>query len=138
MVLADSGYWLALANRNDRWHPRALEVTAVLEQELIVTWPVLTETCHLLLTRVGAAAQTLFLDQISQCARCFQLEHEHLPKIQRLMTKYADLPMDLADASLVLAAEELHESRILSTDQRDFGAYRWKNHHPFKNLLLSD
>jgi predicted nucleic acid-binding protein len=33
------------------------------------------------------------------------------------MTKYADLPMDLADASLVLAANELGESKILSTDQ---------------------
>jgi predicted nucleic acid-binding protein len=43
--------------------------------------------------------------------------------------------MDLADASLVLLAEHLGHGRILSTDQRDFGAYRWKNHEPFHNLL---
>jgi predicted nucleic acid-binding protein len=43
--------------------------------------------------------------------------------------------MDLADASLVIAAEHLSSGRILSTDQRDFGAYRWKNRKPFQNLL---
>ena len=41
----------------------------------------------------------------------------------------------LADASLVLLAEHLGHGRILSTDERDFGAYRWKNRKPFKNLL---
>ena len=40
------------------------------------------------------------------------------------MEKYRDLPMDLADASLVLLAEALGSGRILSTDARDFGAYR--------------
>ena len=51
------------------------------------------------------------------------------------MRRYADLPMDLADASLVLLAEHLGHGRILSTDTRDFGAYRWKSRKPFKNLL---
>jgi predicted nucleic acid-binding protein len=52
------------------------------------------------------------------------------------MQKYADLPMDLAVASLVILAEELGHGRKLSTDQRDFKTYRWKNHKPFQNLLL--
>lgn len=52
------------------------------------------------------------------------------------MESYADLPMDLADASLVLLAEELGHGRILSTNNRDFNAYRWKRHKPFENLLL--
>jgi predicted nucleic acid-binding protein len=45
--------------------------------------------------------------------------------------------MDLADASLVVLAEELGSGRILSTDQRDFHTYRWKNRRPFHNLLLA-
>ncbi len=135
MILADTGYWLALANRNDRWHPRALEVTGQLNDRLVVTWPVLTETCHLLLARIGNRAQTVFLDQVSQCAEIFPLTSEHLAKIQLLMIQYADLPMDLTDASLVIAAEELGGGDILSTDERDFHAYRWKNHNPFNNLL---
>jgi uncharacterized protein len=43
--------------------------------------------------------------------------------------------MDLADASLVILAEELGSGRILSTDQRDFRTYRWKTRKPFQNLL---
>lgn len=50
----------------------------------------------------------------------------------KLMKKYADLAMDLADPPLVILAEELGHGRILSTDQRDFNAYRWKNHKPFQ------
>lgn len=44
---------------------------------------------------------------------------------------------DLADASLVLLAEELGHGRILSTDQRHFRTYRWKHRKPFENLLIS-
>jgi len=51
------------------------------------------------------------------------------------MRQYADLPMDLADASLVLLAEELGHERILSTDKRDFKTYHWKNHQPCTILL---
>jgi len=51
------------------------------------------------------------------------------------MTRYANLPMDLADASLVILAEHLGHGRILSTDERDFQTYRWKRHQPFENLL---
>jgi hypothetical protein len=67
----------------------------------------------------------------------FELNAEHSERIAELMRKYADLPMDLADASLVVLAEYLGHGRILSTDQRDFHTYRWKNHQPFENLLLT-
>ena len=126
MILADSGYWLALANSKDRWHRSALEVTRTLNDSLVVTWPVLTETCYLLLTRIGVLAQTSFLAQINACAEIFHLTDKHLPTMQLLMNQYADLPMDLADASLVIAAEELGSGLILSTDERDFHTYRWK------------
>jgi hypothetical protein len=46
--------------------------------------------------------------------------------------------MDLADASLVILAEAVGDGRIVSTDQRDFTTYRWKNHQPFRNLLDLD
>ena len=54
------------------------------------------------------------------------------------MSRYRDLPMDRADASLVILAEDLGEGRILSTDRRDFQGYRWKNTQPFANLLIPD
>ncbi len=65
----------------------------------------------------------------------FALEPRHLGRVRSLMEKYRDLPMDLADASLVVLAEELGSGEILSTDTRDFRTYRWKNRKPFRNLL---
>ncbi|BBL76072.1 hypothetical protein MishRS11D_31700 [Methylomagnum ishizawai] len=67
--------------------------------------------------------------------RVFQPDFVHLKRMIELMRRYADLPMDFADASLVVLAEHLGHGRIVSTDRRDFHAYRWKNHHPFINLL---
>lgn len=135
MVLADTGYWLALANARDRWHQAAVSVTRQLDEHLVVTWPVVTETCHLLLSRLGVQAELRFIEQVSTNVEIHELGQEHLGAIRVLMEKYADLPMDLADASLVMAATELGEGRILSTDQRDFNAYRWKDVEPFHNLL---
>ena len=58
MVLADTGYWLALANRRDRWHERAVAAGQRLTESLVVTWPVVTETSHLMLTCLGVHAGT--------------------------------------------------------------------------------
>jgi kynureninase len=66
----------------------------------------------------------------------FALETRHLPRLTALMRQYVNLPMDLADASLVVLAEHLGHGRILSTDQRDFDTYRRKNNKPFTNILL--
>ena len=66
----------------------------------------------------------------------FPLTDEHLPRLQQLLEQYQSLPMDLADASLVLLAEHLGHGRIVSTDERDFQTYRWKQHYTFTNLLL--
>lgn len=136
MILVDTGFWLALGNAKDRHHPAARHALAKVQEPLITTWPVLTETCHLLNARQGCDAATRFL--LSGAAGAFQvfdLEPAHLGRVSELMTKYRALPMDLADASLVICAEELNSGRILSTDTRDFGAYRWKNRKPFQNLL---
>ena len=137
MIIADTGFFLALANVRDRHHARARDVARGLSEGLITTWPVLTETCHLLVSRLGVKAELTFLAGISNGAvKLFDLEPEHLPLIEALMERYASLPMDLADASLVVLAESLGSGRILSTDQRDFQTYRWKHRKPFKNLLL--
>ncbi len=138
MIIADTGYWLALANRRDKHHARAVEVTLQLNEALITTWPVLTEVCHLLLNRLNVAAQLAFLRHFHQCAQLFELNTGHLVRCAELMEKYRDLPMDLTDASLIILAEQLGSGAIFSTDKRDFHAYRWKNTQPFKNLLLTD
>lgn len=139
MVLIDTGYWCALGNPKDKFHQQALLVTSTLKEDPVTTWPVITETCHLLQRELGAKAASQFINLLRvDSIDIFKIESDHLFRTQALMEKYADLPMDLTDASLVILAEELGHGRILSTDLRDFRAYRWKNHNPFQNLLLPD
>ena len=135
MVLADTGYWLALANKSDRWHEVAVAATRRLDEPLVVTWPVLTETCHLMLSRLGTLAELRFVEQISRNVDIHEMGKERIEDVRALMQKYSNVPMDLADASLVVAATDLGEGRILTTDQRDFNAYRWNDTEPFSNLL---
>jgi len=88
--------------------------------------------------RIGVAKTLAWLDALTaQGVGIFEMMANHLPRLTALMRQYGDLPMDLADASLVLLAEELGEGRIVSSDERDFQSYRWKNHQPFCNLLLA-
>ncbi len=137
-LIVDSGFWVALANPADRYHARAIAALETCEDQLFIsTWPVITEASHLIGRWMGHAAQMQFLRNL-QSGGCdlFPLEDGHWPRVLELMQHYRDLPMDLADASLVILAEALGHGRILSTDQRDFGAYRWKQHEPFENLLL--
>ena len=102
-------------------------------------WPVLTETCYLLLNRLGPEAQERFLASHAGGAFVVADPEIHGPdRMGPLMRKYRDLPMDAAAASLVLLAEALGHGRILSTDRRDFRTYRWKRRKPFENLLLRE
>lgn len=136
MIAVDAGFLYALADGRDRWHARAAALVSTAAEGWITTWPVLTETCHFLCSRLDPRfAYTLLEDVASGELLVWDVPPAAAAEIGRLMRKYAALPMDLADASLVLLAEHLGHGRILSTDMRDFGACRWKNRKPFKNLL---
>ena len=137
MIIADTGYWLALFNRADVHHDRAVVLSREIRERLVTTWPVLTETTHLLAARGQAELSLRFLERcFAGAADIVDLEARQRARVLELMRRYAKLPMDLADASLVLLAEKLGHGRILSTDRRDFETYRWKQHLPFENLLL--
>lgn len=138
MILADSGFWVALGNRRDRHHAAAQAALQRWSKEgFVSTWPVLTEVTHLLAARANVGQAVAFVDAVARGACAIPDPPEDaLHRAHALMRRYRDLPMDLADASLVILAEELGEGRILSTDLRDFDGYRWKNTQPFTNLLL--
>jgi predicted nucleic acid-binding protein len=137
MILTDTGFWLAFFNAKDKHHLQSVKIMSQLDEKLITTWPVITETCYLLGEHLNSKSQLRFVKVLEEdYVEIFDLQIKHLPRIHQLMYKYADLPMDFADASLVILAEELGYGRILSTDKRDFHTYRWKNRHPFQNLLM--
>lgn len=137
MVIADTGFWVAASSPRDKHHSAATSWLRQNDERLITTWPVITETCQLLAHRVGRSTEQAFLAGYAKDAfEVFLLGREHIPPLVVLMDKYRDLPMDLADASVVLLAEELGHGRILATDQRHLRTYRWKHRKPFENLLI--
>jgi predicted nucleic acid-binding protein len=137
MIIVDTGFWLALADAKDTYHGAANQAFKTYDEPLITTWSVMTETCYLLLTRKGVQAQIAFISNYHQkLFSVFDLPSDSGLRIAELMQQYASLPMDLADASLVILAEHLGHGHIFSVDQRDFNTYRWKNNQPFQNLLL--
>lgn len=139
MILVDSGFWVALGNRRDRHHAVAQAALERWSKEgFVSTWLVLTEVTHLLAARANVGQAVAFVEAIARGACAIpDPPQDALHRAHALMNRYRDLPIDLADASLVILAEDLGEGRILSTDQRDFDGYRWKNTQPFRNLLLS-
>ncbi len=138
MIIADTGFFVALGNQNDQKHQLAIQVLNTLNEPLITTYPVITETCYLLARGSGSNAQCIFLTEVAESAfEVFNLSCTNVTRMVELMQKYADLPMDMADASLVVLAEYLGHGRIVTVDQRDFNTYRWNNSNPFENLLLN-
>jgi predicted nucleic acid-binding protein len=139
MIIVDTVFWLALANQKDSLHSLAKkQFQKLINEQFITTWCVVTETCYLLPKRVGIDAPKIFIHKISTGKlQVFDLKIKHCQRIEELMQKYRDLPMDFADASLVILAEELGSGQILSVDYhyRDFNTYRWKNTEPFQNFF---
>ena len=136
MIIADTGFIYALLDKPDAWHERSVAAFDTADEGLITTWPVLTEAVHLIMRSLGTApAVALMQDVADGGLAIWNIDFESQQRVPSLMKRYSDLPMDLADASLVLLAETIGHGRILTTDERAFRTYRWKSRAPFQNLL---
>jgi predicted nucleic acid-binding protein len=99
-------------------------------------WPVLTEAVHLITRWLDAERAIALMQDVAEGdIALWDMTPQAGRAVPALTKRYADLPMDLADASLVLLAESLEHGRILTTDERDFRAFRWKSRRPFQNML---
>ena len=131
MTLCDASPLIALINQSDINHTRCVNALSSLPAPLVTTWPCFTEAMYLLGRYGGWLAQqelwSYLVDQIIFIH--FNDEQEQL-KMQVLMEQYRDLPMDLADASLVAAAEALNQKLIFTLDG-DFQIYRFRGNQPF-------
>jgi predicted nucleic acid-binding protein len=131
-ALIDAGPLVAAGSRRDRWRVVSVEFIDGFEGTLHTTWPVLTEACHL--TPHDGALRLLKWASRGGVA-IHDIPREGIAKIADMMEKYADLPMDLADASLVWLADEIGIRDIATLDERDFATYRLAGGKRFNNLL---
>lgn len=137
MILVDTGPLVALFDPKDDDHERARRTLASLRTRLVTTVPVLTEAFHLLDPRSrGAAALREFVE--AHGVEVWFLTRPLLTRAFELMERYADHPMDLADASLVAAAEALRTTTVFTMDRRDFLAYRARIGKTARGFTLVD
>lgn len=100
---------------------------------LITCEAVIAESCYLLRDIGGTAAAVL--ENVDR--GIFQIPYRlagNAGGVRKLMRKYADAPMDFADACLVDMASDYRTGRILTLDS-DFRIYRWGRNRPFELLL---
>lgn len=128
MILVDTGPLIALFDPKDAEHARCRGVLKTLEEPLRTTVPVLTEAFHILGPgSIGADRLRDFLERRGLSVWFF--DEATLTRAFELMEQYADRPMDLADASLVAAAEALGTQKVFSIDRDDFATYRIRRGH---------
>jgi uncharacterized protein len=138
MTIVDTGFLVALLHDQDMHHAKAITFVDIDTEQWVTTWPVITEAYYLLQKKMGTDAAQILVQEIENGGlHIWEMPLAQLPHMRKLLSKYKQLPMDLADASLVLLAEHLGHGRILTTDQRDFGAYRWKSRKPFTDLMAA-
>lgn len=132
-AVIDSGPLIALFDRDDDFHKPVQDFLRNYTGSLHTSVAVITEVTHLL--DFSVRAQIDFLDWVRLGAVVIEsIDRDDLANICRMTAKYADLPMDFADATLVQIAERAKIAHVISID-RDFYIYRKNDRTCLENLL---
>jgi predicted nucleic acid-binding protein len=132
-VLIDTGAIVALLDRSERHHAACVETLERLTSPLVTCEAVIAESCYLMRRLPGAAEAVL--ENVAK--RVFRIPLElaaAAPQVQRILRKYREQEIDLADACLIHLADEVRSGDILTLDS-DFEVYRWGANRPFQRLL---
>lgn len=132
-LVVDTGVLYALADSDDRWHARAVELLEQCGDILLAPITVLPEACYLLATRLGARAEQSLLASVA--AGEIAVDHlgpEDLSRASEIMVRYPSI--GFVDATVVALAERLKVTAIATTDRRHFEAIRPKHCRTFRLL----
>lgn len=137
-VVVDSGFLIGLFDETDALHERCRRFLRDYRGRFATTEAVLTETLALL----SVPQQLRCLDWLGDATRAGLLDVDREPldfrAIEKLARKYADQPMDFADASVVLLATRTGLREILTADRRDFAVYRMGSRTRFIDVLAEE
>jgi uncharacterized protein len=131
-LLLDTGPLVAYLDRTDTEHERISAALDAFTGALCTTSAVITEAMHLLKDDInGPRRLAEFVHGAG--VRVFEsTQPQQLLSAVALIEKYADTPMDFADATLVLLSEEIFTNRIATLDRRGFRTYRTRKGKPFE------
>lgn len=135
MIVLDTGGLYAALDANEELHGRCVAALASVQPPRLLSPFVLAELDYLVGSRVGHDAQVALLDEVASGA--YQLEPfnaDDVDRATRLMERYADLRIGLADASVAVLAARHRTLDLLCTDQRHFRALRAHGGKPFRLL----
>jgi uncharacterized protein len=128
MILIDTGPLVALFDRQDPQHRRCEATLKAIREPMRTTVPVLTEAFHML-GPASRGSEALVDFVVKGGMSMWWFDAPSLLRAFELMEEYADRPMDLADASLVVAAEALATRKVFTIDRDDFETYRVRRGH---------
>lgn len=123
MILVDAGPLVALVDADDQYHKKCVAALKVMREPLVTVWPPVTEAMYLL-GDLPKAQEALWEMLARGVLQLLSLDFADVPRMHELTSKYADRPMDLADAALVRVAEREGIRKIFTVDREDFGVYR--------------
>jgi hypothetical protein len=126
----DTGPWVALIDRSETRHAECVQWLKNFSGKLYSTEAVLTEVLYLLNFSITAqcAALDFVLESVVEIVPASTMS---LKKTKNLMKKYADLPMDFADATIVYLATETRMQNVVTFDRKDFTIYRLQKNQSF-------
>jgi hypothetical protein len=122
-VLLDTGPLVAVLDRDDPWHDACVERMAACLARCLTSEAVVCEACHLV-GRGGGRGELPLEALLAAGIPILGLEPPGHRQAAALMARYRNLPMDYADASLVVLADALDIPTVFTLDRRGFGAYR--------------
>jgi predicted nucleic acid-binding protein len=117
--IADTGFLVGFANRNDSHHEWAVKVASQISEPLLTCDAVLAETAF----HLGDTA--LVLEFVRQGLVTSALDVvDHLPRLLQIARRFQDRTPDLADVCLIRLSELYPQYPVITTDVRDFRVYR--------------
>ena len=128
MLIVDTGPLVALFDPQDADFKGCHDILKTLQEPLYTTEAILTEAFHILDPNSrGAYGLMRFI--LEDLVTIVSLSKSDIARSFELMDQYSDCPMDFADATLIVIAENMKTTSVFTLDVKDFSNYKIKSEH---------
>lgn len=127
-MIVDTSGLLAYLDANEPDHESVAAIIDGAEEPLVVSPYVVAELDCLVLTRHGTVAEHAALNELAGGAwELAAMDRERFDAAIRIVERYADVPIGIADASNIVLAEAYRTHDIVTLDRRHFSVLRFSD-----------